>query len=190
MKYIIGLGNPGPEYASTKHNIGSAVVKALAKEYKIKLGKKLHFALAGRGRIAGADVILALPQTFMNLSGNAVEEVLGRDAGKAPDLLIICDDINLALGRVRLRRQGSAGGHKGLESVIDIMGRDDFARLRVGIATDIHKGDISRYVLTPFRRKHSRHVAHAVALAKDAAVCVLERGIDEAMARFNKRKVG
>ena len=190
MRYIIGLGNPGPGYASTKHNIGFTVVKALAKEYKIKINEKLHFCLAGKGYIAGEEVVLALPQTFMNLSGNAVGEILGRDAEKASGLVVICDDINLALGRIRLRKQGSAGGHKGLESIIHILGRSDFARLRVGIATDVHKADISRYVLTPFRRKHSRHVTHAVALAKDAVACMIEKGIDEAMTRFNKRKVG
>lgn len=190
MKLIIGLGNPGLEYKGTKHNIGFEVVAALAKENNIKLNKKVHFSLAGKGRIAGEEVVLALPQTYMNLSGKAVGEIARREIKELKDLIVVCDDINIELGRIRIRARGSSGGHKGLESIIATLGSDDFARLRVGIATDIHKGDITNYVLSPFKRKEKRNVLHVVSLAGDAVTCMIEKGIEEAMTRFNKRKIG
>lgn len=190
MKLIIGLGNPGLEYKLTKHNIGFEVVAALAKENDIKLNKRVHFSLSGRGRIAGVEVVLALPQTYMNLSGKAVGELARREIKELEDLIVVCDDINIELGRIRIRAGGSSGGHKGLGSIIGTLGSDCFARLRVGIATDIHKGDITNYVLSPFKRKEKRNVAHVVSLAKDAVTCMIEKPIEEAMARFNKRKIG
>lgn len=190
MKFIIGLGNPGLSYSRTKHNIGFEVVKSLAKSNRIRINQKLHFSLIGRGRIAGQDVMLAMPQTFMNLSGRAVGELFSREAGDISDILVVCDDINLDLGRIRLKKQGSAGGHNGLESIIRTLGRDDFARLRVGIATEVHKGDITRYVLSQFKRHDRRNAAHTVKLAADTVACMLEEGIDMAMNKFNKRKAG
>ena len=190
MKCIVGLGNPGLLYKLTKHNIGFNVVKHLAKEHDIKLDQKMHFSVLGRGRIGEEDVLLALPQTFMNLSGNAVGELFRREIKDINDLLVVCDDINLELGKIRIRRQGSSGGQKGMESIIHALKRDDFPRLRVGIATDVHKGDISRYVLSPFKRKDARHVAHIIDLATDAITCIMEKGIDKAMSHYNKMKVG
>lgn len=189
MKFMVGLGNPGLEYKSTKHNIGFEVVKAIAKEGGIRVNKKLHFSVFGKGKIAGEDVTLVLPQTYMNLSGNAVSELFSRgDIKEIKDLVVICDDVNLELGKIRLRKQGSAGGHKGLESIIHTLGSGDFVRIRVGIATEVHKGDISNYVLSPFRRGQMRNVAHAVSLAKDACLALIDKGIDTAMNKFNKRK--
>jgi len=190
VKLIIGLGNPGLGYKGTKHNIGFEVVTALAKENNIKLNKRAHFSLAGKGVLAGVEVILAMPQTYMNLSGKAVGELVRREIKELKDLIVVCDDINIELGRMRIRTMGSSGGHKGLESIIGTLGSDHFARLRVGIATDIHKGDITNYVLSPFKRKEKRNVAHVVSLAKDAVTCMIEKGIEESMARFNKRKIG
>lgn len=190
MKFIVGLGNPGMEYRSTKHNMGSAVVKALAKENHIKINQKLHFSFVGRGKISGEDIVLALPQTYMNLSGNAVGELFRCEIKDARDLIVICDDINLELGKIRLKTQGSSGGHKGLESIVSTLGRDDFPRLRVGIATEVHKGDITNYVLSPFKRKEMRNVTHVISLASDAITCLIEKGIDIAMNKFNKRKAG
>jgi len=190
MKIVVGLGNPGLQYRSTKHNIGFEVVKALAKENGIKIKKVLHFSLVGKGKIAGADVMLVLPQAYMNLSGSAVGELFRQEAKDISDIFVICDDINIELGRIRLRKEGSSGGHKGLESIIHTLKRYDFTRLRVGIATGVHKGDITRYVLSPFKRKELRNVAHVVSLAKDAVKCVLEEGVDKAMGKFNKRKIG
>ena len=190
MKFIIGLGNPGAEYKGTKHNIGFAIVEKLARDNGIKIKEKFHFSLVGRGRIAGEDVSLALPQTFMNHSGNAAGELFGRYIKDIGDILVVCDDINLEFGKIRLRKQGSSGGHKGLESIIHTLKRDDFARLKVGIATETHKGDITGYVLSPFKRKLLRNVAHVIGLAQDTILSMLAYGIDTAMNKYNKRKVG
>ncbi|MFA6321590.1 MAG: aminoacyl-tRNA hydrolase [Candidatus Omnitrophota bacterium] len=190
MKIIIGLGNPGLEYKGTKHNIGFEVVAAFAKENNIKINKRLHSSMVGKGRMNGEDVILVLPQTYMNLSGKAAGEVCGKEMKDISDLVVVCDDINIELGRIRLRKSGSSGGHKGLASIISTLGHDDFARLRVGIATEIHKGDITNYVLSPFKRKEMRNVAHVVDMAKDALTCMLKDGIDTAMVKFNKSKIG
>jgi len=190
MKFIIGLGNPGLEYRSTRHNVGFNVVKLLAKEGGIKLNKKLNFSLIGRGKIKGEDVTLVLPQTYMNLSGNAVGELFDKEIKSIADMVVVCDDINLELGKIRLKTKGSPGGHKGLESIMHTIGLEDFPRLRVGIATEVHKGDITNYVLSPFKRKEMRNVSHAITLAKEAAVCMIEKGIDIAMNRYNKRKAG
>lgn len=190
MKYIIGLGNPGLEYDHTKHNMGFEVVKSLAKENGISLDRKLHFSLIGRGTIAGQEVTLVLPHTFMNLSGNAVGELFSHEVRKTEDILVICDDVNLDLGKIRLRKQGSAGGHHGLASIIHMLGTDGFPRLKVGIATEVHRGDITRYVLSPFKRHEKRNAGHSIALAADTVTCLLKEGIDTAMNKFNKRKAG
>lgn len=190
MKYIVGLGNPGLEYKATKHNIGFEVVKSLAKANHIRINKALHFSLVGKGRIDTEEVTLVLPQTFMNLSGKAVGELVRREVKDISDLVIVCDDINIELGRIRLKKSGSAGGHKGLESIIHTIGVDDFARLKIGIATELHKGDISNYVLSPFKRKDKKHVSHVIAMAVDAITCLAKEGIDLAMTKFNKRKIG
>lgn len=190
MKLVVGLGNPGLEYRSTKHNIGANVVKAIAKEYDISIRKKMHFSLVGKGRIDDQDVLLAIPQTYMNHSGNAVGELVANEAESIKDLIIVCDDINIELGRIRIRKEGSAGGHKGLESIISTLGGSDFARLRVGIATEVHKGDITRYVLSPFKRHEMRNVSHVISLAADAVASMIEDGLDSAMSKFNKRKIG
>jgi PTH1 family peptidyl-tRNA hydrolase len=191
LKLIIGLGNPGFIYRNTKHNIGASVVKKMAKDAGIKINKKFHLSFLGRGRLKGKEAVLAIPQTFMNLSGRAAAELVNREMnGRVEDLLVVCDDINLELGKIRLRKQGSSGGHKGLESIIRGLGRDDFARLRVGIATQLHKGDITRYVLSPFRRKERRNASHAISLAADAVLYALENGVDAAMSVFNTKRVG
>jgi PTH1 family peptidyl-tRNA hydrolase len=188
LKYIVGLGNPGGEYKTTKHNIGFVVLQELAKENGIKIKEKRYSALIGRGVISGEDVALVLPQTYMNRSGDTVGDIVRREIESMNDLMIVCDDINIKLGRIRVREKGSAGGHKGLESIISTLGKDGFARLRVGIATEVHKGDITRYVLTPFRRKQHRNVSHAVSLACEALICWIAKGTDEAMNKFNVKK--
>jgi len=188
MRFIVGLGNPGPEYKNTKHNIGFNVVKNLAKANDIKINERRHYSLIGKGRVGGKEVVLVLPQTYMNISGRAIGELCSHDDIK--DLLVVCDDINIELGRIRLKKQGSAGGHKGLESIAHTVGTGDFARLKVGIATEVHKGDITRYVLSPFRRSQRRNVSHVISLATDAITCMIKDGIDAAMTKFNKKKIG
>jgi PTH1 family peptidyl-tRNA hydrolase len=190
MKFIIGLGNPGGEYSGTKHNIGFAVVHEIAKEYGIEIDKEIHSSLMGKGRINGESVVLFLPQTYMNLSGKAVADLFDEQVKSPVDVIVICDDINLKLGRIRLKHKGSSGGHKGLKSIIDELGMNEFVRLRIGIATDIHKGDISNYVLAPFRRKDKKHVEHVVTMAKEAVIYWMKNGIEKAMTRYNTKSVG
>jgi PTH1 family peptidyl-tRNA hydrolase len=188
MKVIIGLGNPGGEYKATKHNVGFAVLRDLAKENRIKIREKRYSALIGRGKIAGYDVALVLPQTYMNRSGDTVGDLAREEIGPSDDLIVVCDDINMKLGRIRMKKRGSAGGHKGLESVISALGRDDFARLRIGIAAEIHKGDITRYVLTPFKRNQRKNVSHLLLLAREALECWVANGMDVAMNKFNVKR--
>lgn len=188
MKVMVGLGNPGLEYKATKHNVGFAVLQGLAKESGIKIKEKRYSALIGRGKIAGQDVALVLPQTYMNRSGDTVGDLFREEIGPSDDLIVICDDINMKLGRIRMKKRGSAGGHKGLESIISVLGRDDFARLRIGIATDVHKGDITRYVLAPFKRNQHKNVAHVLSLAQEALECWVTDGMDPAMNKFNVKK--
>lgn len=190
MKFIIGLGNPGSEYAGTKHNVGFAVVREIAAEYGIAIDNEVHSSFLGKGRINGETAVLFLPQTFMNLSGKAVAELFSEQVKSPEDVIVICDDINLKLGRIRLKHKGSAGGHKGLQSIIEELGMNEFVRLRIGIATDIHKGDISGYVLTPFRKKDRKHVEHVTSLAKEAVLYWMKNGVEKAMTRFNTRSVG
>lgn len=190
MKFIVGLGNPGLEYRHHKHNIGQNIVKKLAKENNIKINRSLHFSLAGKGKVSGEDVVLVLPQTYMNLTGKAVGELFREEIKDINNLIVVCDDINIDLGRIRLRKGGSSGGHKGLESIIRTLGSNDFARLRVGIATDVHRGDITNYVLSPFKRSEKRNVSHAISMASDAILSIIEAGVDKTMSEFNKRKAG
>jgi peptidyl-tRNA hydrolase, PTH1 family len=188
MKFMVGLGNPGMEYKDTKHNIGFSVLQGLAKENKIKIREKRYSALIGKGKIAGHDVKLVLPQDYMNRSGDTVGDLVREEMEPSDDLIVICDDINMKLGRIRMKKKGSAGGHKGLESIISVLGKDDFARLRIGIATDVHKGDITRYVLTPFKRNQHKNVSHVLLLAQEALECWITDGMDAAMNKFNVKK--
>jgi len=189
MKHIIGLGNPGLRYRATKHNIGFIVLQDLAKENRIKIRQKRYSALIGRGKIAGADVQLVLPQTYMNRSGDTVGDIFREELEPSDDLIVVCDDINMKLGTIRIKEKGSAGGHKGLESIISVLDKDDFARLRVGIATQVHKGDISRYVLSPFKHKERKNVSHVILLAREALECWITKGTDTAMNKFNVKRV-
>jgi PTH1 family peptidyl-tRNA hydrolase len=190
MKFFIGLGNPGLKYSRTKHNVGASVVKALAKDAGIKIDEKIYSSLLGRGVISGEKVALLLPQTYMNLSGHAVGELYRREIKNTEDLIVVCDDINLKLGRIRIRRKGSSGGHKGLESILKTLGRDDFIRVRVGIATEAHKGDITGYVLSAFRRKELKNASHAIGLAAEACRALIEEDAEDAMSRFNAARTG
>jgi PTH1 family peptidyl-tRNA hydrolase len=190
MKFIIGLGNPGGEYDGTKHNIGFQVVEEIAKEHGIDIDKEVHSSFMGKGKIDGEGVVFFLPQTYMNLSGKAVADLFEEQVERPEDVIVICDDINLKLGRIRIKHKGSAGGHNGLKSIIQELGTGDFVRLRVGIATDIHKGDISGYVLSPFRKKDRKHVEHVVAMAKEAVLCWMKNGVEKAMTKYNTKSVG
>jgi PTH1 family peptidyl-tRNA hydrolase len=188
MKLIVGLGNPGRLYIDSRHNIGFQVVKALAKDYKILLKKdKRISSLSGQGKIEGQGVALALPLTFMNLSGVAVGALLEKYKIHLDDLLVVSDDLDLEFGRLKIRSRGSAAGHRGLESIIDYIKSQDFCRLRIGIDRPHKNTDPAEYVLSPFTRKEKAQVQDLIERALDCCRLWITEGAAESMNRFNKR---
>jgi PTH1 family peptidyl-tRNA hydrolase len=187
---IVGLGNPGREYTAHRHNVGFQVVDALAHSHKLAFAGRKGLARVARGEIGGQPVILAKPQTFMNLSGKSVGR-LSRTLDVPPErILVVYDDLDLPLGRLRLRAEGSSGGHKGIRSIIDVLGTQAFPRLRVGIDRPPGRMDPVDYVLQPFDRDQKPFLADAVARAAAAVECWLNEGIVAAMDRFNRSANG
>ncbi len=190
MKVIVGLGNVGREYARTRHNIGFLVVEALAKRdggaisQRLKAGRQV-VALFGDSRIGGTPVRLLQPQTMMNLSGESLRAL--PDWGvEAPDLLIVCDDVNLPLGTLRLRPKGSAGGHKGLISCFEALGTQQVARLRLGVGATPLPKDLTKFVVTDFRDRERPVVARAIVRAAEACELWATQGAPAAMNRMNR----
>lgn len=190
MKLIVGLGNPGDIYRDSRHNIGFSVVKALSQSNKILLKKeKDAFSLSGKGRIGGQNVILAEPLTFMNLSGIAVSTLLRKYRINLDNLLVVLDDLDLELGRLKIRASGSCAGHRGLESIIEDLESSGFARLRIGIGRPHQANNIDtrEYVLSGFTNKEKKKVKEAVFNASNCCEVWLAKGVDEAMNIFNRR---
>ena len=188
MKLIVGLGNPGKRYAETRHNVGFEIVDALARRHgaEWEAAPRGIDALTARARHAG--IVLAKPLTFMNASGPAVLALLQFFKIDAADLLIVVDDSNLDLGRLRARAAGSAGGHNGLKSVIGALGMDGFARLRVGVGRGDARRDLADHVLAKFEPDERPTVADAVGRSTDAAELFATEGIAPVMNRFNRRE--
>ena len=183
---IVGLGNPGPRYADTRHNIGWRVLDLLAGQIGVPVNERRPKAVLGTGYFAGRRVALAKPRTFMNNSGEAVEYLLARFGGGPANLLIIYDEMALLPGRIRLRAAGSDAGHNGIRSIIQSVGGTGFPRLRIGIGAP-PPGVVARdYVLGKFTDEEAESVAGAVERAAAAIRCVLEENIDAAMNRFNQ----
>ena len=182
---VVGLGNPGKEYAETRHNVGFWCVDHLANEGSISLSRRQRQLAIGEGTLAGIHVALAKPRTFVNNSGQAVKYLLARYRASPADLLVIVDDMNLPLGKMRLRARGSAGGHNGMKSIIEVIGTQDFARVRIGIGRPSTGVDEVDYVLSAMSPEERATAEDAVERASQAVVCVLTEGIDEAMGRFN-----
>jgi PTH1 family peptidyl-tRNA hydrolase len=188
MKLIIGLGNPGRAYLDSRHNIGFLIIKSLAKIYKIPLKRESGtFSLIGRGTIDGQRVTLAMPLTFMNLSGSCVELLLKKYKTLPANLLVICDDLDLELGRLKIRPSGSSGGHRGLQSIMASLGTQDFCRLRVGISRPHKNTAAASYVLSAFTNKEKKQVKEIIARAADCCSVWVTRGIAQSMNIFNKR---
>jgi PTH1 family peptidyl-tRNA hydrolase len=191
MKLIVGLGNPGRDFARHRHNVGFRCVNAFARRHRLAFSRSQSRARIARGLAAGEDVCLARPQTFMNRSGLAVAGLVKALGITPKDLLVIYDDLDLLLGTVRLRPGGSAGGHHGMESIIAALGSQDFPRLRVGIgrpSTPSGHPDVVSYVLDDFSPEEDKEVEKAVATVVEALECYLEEGLEEAMNRFNRRR--
>jgi peptidyl-tRNA hydrolase, PTH1 family len=185
MKLIVGLGNPGPEYERTRHNVGWQVVDAFARKFRIDVSRHEKNALTGSGRVAGGSVMVAKPLTYMNLSGDAVKLLVNAYAEASDDLLVVYDDIDLPLGRLRIRPSGSAGTHNGMRSIIDVLGRDNFPRLRVGIGAT-EQGRLRDFVLDEFSPDEQPVVDRAVARAVDALVLMVRGDLRRAMNEFNR----
>ena len=186
MYIIVGLGNPGRKYENTRHNMGFIAVDLLAEKYGIKIDKIKFKALVGEGRIAGQKVLLVKPQTFMNLSGQSVVEVMNFYKEDIENLIVIYDDIDIPTGTIRLRKKGSAGTHNGMRNVVYLLGDDGFPRIRVGIgATGDQKVNLINYVVSGVSKGEKELLEDALTRAADAAACIVEKGIDKAMNEFN-----
>ncbi len=186
---VVGLGNPGRRYENTPHNLGFMVVDRLAEEHGIRVGRRECSALVGAGEIEGVPVLLAKPQTFMNLSGRAVKELLARRSLAARDLILIYDDLDLPWTAVRIRPKGSAGGHHGVESVAGAVGRRAFPRVRLGIA-GFRGEDGAEFVLSPFRRAQKKELDELVGHAARAVSAIISAGVEKAMTMYNRRARG
>lgn len=188
MYLIVGLGNPTKQYDNTRHNVGFEVIDALAEEYNIKVGEKKHKALIGKGTINGCKVVLAKPQTYMNLSGESIAELV-RYYKLQPetDIIVIFDDISFVPGNLRIRKSGSAGGHNGVKSIIKCLGTQDFMRIKMGVGEKPKNIDLADYVLGHFSRAEREALASGIARSKDAIKLMLQGEVDRAMNEFNKK---
>lgn len=188
MKVIVGLGNPSREYQATRHNIGFDAVTRLCDDYEIRLDKKEHRALCGRGFIGGEKVVLAQPQTYMNLSGESVRALVDFYKVAAEDIIVIYDDINLDVGQLRIRPKGSAGGHNGIKNIIAHLGTDEFPRIRIGVGDKPKEWDLVDYVLGHFSKEEEPVIRDALNRAAKACECIITKGIEEAMNLYNRRQ--
>ncbi|MDD5731043.1 MAG: aminoacyl-tRNA hydrolase [Candidatus Omnitrophica bacterium] len=188
MKLIVGLGNPGRTYAGSRHNVGSLIVKQLAKVYKCPLKRDAGaHSFTGKADIEGEAVILALPVTYMNLSGFAVKLLVKKHKIGPGDLLVICDDLDLELGRIKIRPDGSSGGHRGLESVMENLGSKEFARLRVGIGRPGGNAEVTDYVLSSFQAEEKQGLEEAVEKACSCSAAWVKNGISKSMDIYNRK---
>ena len=186
MYIIAGLGNPTSKYEGTRHNVGFDAIDILAKKYNIKVDSAKHKALCGSGAIGGEKVLLMKPQTFMNLSGEAVAEAVRfYKINPEDELIIIFDDISLEPGRLRLRRKGSAGGHNGIKSIISHIGTEGFKRIKVGVGAKPEGWDLADYVLGRFDKSERKLVDEALLKAAEAVEIIAEGDFDKAMNKFN-----
>ena len=185
MLLVVGLGNPGTRYTSTRHNVGFRFIDLLAKRAEIRLNDRRAKAVLGEGRIAGHEVVLAKPRTFMNNSGEGIQYLMARFGGRPSELLIVYDEMALPTGRIRLRASGSHAGHNGIRSIISAVQTDGFPRLRIGVGQPSNNGESVPHVLGKFSKEEEPLIAQAVQDAVSAVHCMLEESIDVAMNRFN-----
>jgi PTH1 family peptidyl-tRNA hydrolase len=187
MRLIVGLGNPGSQYDWTPHNIGFLAVDAIAERAGIRVTRPESKSQVGVGKVAGNDVVLAKPQTFMNLSGTAVRMLLERYECGPEDLIVLSDEAMLPWGMLRIRERGSAGGHNGLNSIIGSIGTNEFTRVRLGVQPEHPMGDMADYVLGVMRKPEREIATQMATEAVEAVEMILTEGPGKAMTRFNKR---
>ena len=189
MKLIVGLGNPGRSYANNRHNIGFSCLNHFARTHNIKFDKKQGLARTGTGKVANNELVLARPQTYMNSSGRSVSRLVQRFNINLNDLLVIHDDLDLPLAKIRISHGSSSGGHKGIDSIIQELGNQDFIRIRVGIGrpdkAEISEEDIIAYVLSDFTPDEKQAIARVIPRVSEAIFCLLTEGLTTAMNKFN-----
>lgn len=185
MKIIAGLGNPGTKYAGTRHNVGFSVIDELAERHKISMSAGKHKAIMGKGIIDGEKVILAMPQTYMNLSGESVRALMDFYKCTPEDLIVVYDDIDLDVGKLRIREKGSAGGHNGMKNIILHTGSQEFVRIRVGVGKKPDRMDLADYVLSRFDKDELPFMRESCTKACEAVETILSDGAVAAMNRFN-----
>ncbi len=193
MNLIVGLGNPGRGYANNRHNVGFICLNHFAWKQGIRFDKKQGQARIGMGEVAGSKVVVARPQTYMNLSGQSVSRLVKKFNINLDNLLVIHDDLDLPLGKVRIRQGGGSGGHKGVDSIITWLGSQDFLRLRVGIgrptmppgSAELSEADIIAYVLSDFTPGEKQAIARVIPGVSEAILCLLTEGLTAAMNRYN-----
>ena len=189
MKLIVGLGNPGPEYELTPHNLGFLVVDRIADEQKVEVRNRQCRALTARTVIEQEQVILAKPETFMNLSGAAVRELVSKlEIVPETDLIVIQDELDLPFGILRIHRNRSSAGHNGIESIINSLGTKDFPRIRIGVAPERKVKDGKEYLLSPMRKAQLKMLDPIIVDAAEAATMIVKEGPAVAMQRFNRRE--
>ena len=185
MYVIVGLGNPEPEYSNTRHNMGFDTINKIAKKYNIEFSKKNFKGIYGTGIIEGEKVILLKPQTYMNLSGESIKEIIAFYKLNTDNLIIIYDDIDIEPGIIKLRKTGGPGTHNGMKSVIKEIGTEKFSRVRVGIGKPEHKGDLINYVIGKIPEEDRVILDKSTDLARDAVIEIIKNGMDKAMNLFN-----
>ncbi len=183
MYLIVGLGNPEEDYSNTRHNMGFNTINKISKEYDIEVNKKKFKGLYGTGMIEGEKVILLKPQTFMNLSGESVKEVVDFYKIENDDIIVIYDDMDVELGTIKIRKKGGPGSHNGMKSVVQYLGTD-FARIRVGIGKP-EDNDFIRYVIGPIPKEEKEIFDKSTTTAKEAVIEIIKKGVDNAMNKFN-----
>ncbi|HEX7419615.1 MAG TPA: aminoacyl-tRNA hydrolase [Thermoanaerobaculia bacterium] len=186
MKIIVGLGNPGPEYAKTRHNIGWMVIDAFAAKFRIRIDKHEKDAMTGAGRVAGGSVLVAKPQTYMNQSGDAVRLLVNAYSESLDDLIIVYDDIDLPLGKLRIKPNGGPGTHNGMRSIVSALATEKFARLRIGIGGVDSNGRLRDYVLGEIAPDEESAITRAIERSVDALLLFVRGDLKRAMNEFNR----
>src|SRR5579863_3976199 len=189
-KLVVGLGNPGKDYEFTAHNLGFLVVDKVAERSGIKVGRKDSMALVGQGTVAGQKVLLAKPQTFMNLSGESVQGLLVKNEIAPGDLVLVYDELDLPWQSVRIRPNGSAAGHRGVDSVIRCVGTRESPRVRLGVHGGRREKDGAQIVLAKLKRVHKQELDELVDYASQAVESIIAEGVEKSMAKFNRRAPG
>jgi PTH1 family peptidyl-tRNA hydrolase len=190
MFLVVGLGNPGEEYENTPHNLGFRVIDLLGERHAIRVNRNDSKALTGVGEIAGRPVMLAKPQTYMNLSGTSVEPLMAKHSLAAEDLILVYDELDLPWGELKIKPRGSAAGHHGTESVIIRLGTMDFVRVRLGINPGHPLRDGAEYLLAPIKRAQQEQAEELVGRGADAVASLIAEGVEKSMTKFNRRAQG